>query len=91
MKAKGYHECLVLISDAILKIKTENTNPYLVIAGDFNKKDVTKAIGDYQDLQIIETDPTRGDAHLNLAAVSFIHELESTGNHAPLTDRKQAL
>ena len=88
MRAKGYHECLALVSEAILKIKSENTNPYIALAGDFNRKDITEAIGDYQDIQLLRSGPSRGDACLDQAAASFHEELESCATHPPLTDRE---
>lgn len=35
---------------AILKIRSQNTNTYLVISGDFNRRDVAYAIGDCPDM-----------------------------------------
>lgn len=45
LKAEQYHESLSLVSEALLKIKSETNNPYLIVMGDFNGKDIQEAIG----------------------------------------------
>ena len=51
LKADQYHDLLDHLSDAIMRIKTENTSPYIILGGDFNRKDIYEAIGDYSDLE----------------------------------------
>ena len=46
--AKGA-ELLTLINEGIHKIKSENANPYIIVAGDFNRWDVEKAYEDFED------------------------------------------
>ena len=71
LRDKSYHELLTCISDIILKIKTEVSNPYIVLAGDFNKKKIDEAIGDYPDMDIVTSGATRGNAVLDEVATSF--------------------
>ena len=55
-----------------------------VVGGDLNHVDLNEAIGDYPDIKIIETAPSRGDQHLDQAACSFADEIHNTVLHAPL-------
>ena len=83
-KAIQYHECMTLISEAILKIKTDFRDPYIVVGGDLNHVDLDEAIGDYPDIEIIETAPSRGSQYLDQFACSFRGEIVNTVLHAPL-------
>ena len=84
MLAKNYHECFELISEAILKIKTECKDPYIVIGGDLNRRDIAEAIGDYPDIQILDSPATRNDTRLDVAAASFHSEVLSAESYPPL-------
>ena len=86
LKAKGYHQCLTLVSEAILKIKSEVSNPYIAIMGDLNNKDVNEAIGDYDDIQVINTAATRGSSCLDITATSFNDEILKSHVIAPLVN-----
>ena len=77
-------ECMEFISEAILKIKTEVRESYIVVGGDLNNRDLTAAIGDYQDLTEIPTDPSRGGAHLDILASNFNNSLKKTAANDPL-------
>ena len=46
-------------------------DPMIVVAGDFNRRDITKAYENYPDINLIDTPPTRGDAHLDLIATNI--------------------
>ena len=50
LRAKSYHELLGLLSDAIMKIKMQTNDPYIILAGDFNNKGIQEALGDYPDI-----------------------------------------
>ena len=63
-KAAQYHDCLSTLSEAILKIKTEAKDPYIILGGDFNHRNVTEAIGDYPDMKIVDTAPTLSLIHI---------------------------
>ena len=78
LRASSYHACLSLVSDAILKIKNESSSPYIILAGDFNRKDIHEAIGDYVDISVAQAGPTREGAYLDLAATNMNEELTKT-------------
>lgn len=84
LKAEQYHECLELIFDAILRIKSENNSPYLLVLVDFNNKDIGEAIGDYGDFSVYVTRPTRGNKVLDIAASSFNSEIHNATVMSPL-------
>ena len=75
LKASQYHEFLEIISQAILKVKSEAKYPYLILAGDFDRSDISEAIGDYTDMKVIQSGATRGQATLDLAATNFTEEI----------------
>ena len=68
--AKGA-ELLALINEGIHKIKSENANPYIIVAGDFNRWGVEKSYEDFEDLERLATGPTRGTATLDHIATNF--------------------
>ena len=61
-KTKEMMECL---ADGIEKIKLEYNDPYIVIGGDFNGRNIT-ATDDFPDLKIIQTGPTRKNKVLDI-------------------------
>lgn len=83
LKADRYHDCLSALSAIILKIKSEANCPYIILAGDFNRKDVEEAIGDYPDIKLIKTGGTRNGSALDLCATN-IENLRECLNHPPL-------
>ena len=85
LRAKSYHEFMSCLSYIILRIKTDVTNPYIVIAGDFNRRKLAEAIGDYPDITTVTTGATRGAAILDEVATSFNDELVGMATHDPLT------
>ena len=84
LRANSFHDLLSCLSDIILKIKTEVSSPYIVLAGDFNNKKIDEAIGDYPDMTIVMSGATRGNAVLDEVATSFTSEL--TGVASPTMD-----
>ena len=85
LKAAQYHECLSLVSDAIMRIKTEHNNPYVIVGGDLNGKEISEAIGDFPDMETTEAGATRGAASLDISATNFKPELSAVVNHPPLS------
>ena len=54
------------LADTIEGIKEEMNDPVIIITGDFNRKNITRAIQDFPDIQLLPTPPTRGTATLDL-------------------------
>ena len=84
LNSKAVKEILSMVNDAIHKIKSENANPYILIAGDFNRSDHLLAVEDFQDFREIEGGPTRGDATLDRILTNFTTSLENTDVRDPL-------
>lgn len=56
--------------------------------GDFNNKDIEEAIGDYGDISVCVTGPTRGNRTLDIAASSFNSEIHNAVVMCPLTSEE---
>ena len=52
--ARKTAEFMETISEAILKIRSTSSNPYLVVAGDFNRRDIGEAFHDYPEVSVIQ-------------------------------------
>ena len=88
-KAANYHECLELLSDAILKVKTSVREAYIVVGGDLNRRDIHEAIGDYANIHVLTSTATRGDSTLDISACNFHNELVKTIVTEPLTSTSE--
>ena len=64
-KAKTRVFCEI-ISDTIGKLKIELKNPYIILAGDINKKDIRQAFKEYPDIEQGPSLATRGGSALDL-------------------------
>ena len=56
--------------DTITSLKNKYSDPYVVIGGDFNKRNFNQAIRDFRDLRTVSTGPTRGGATLDIIATN---------------------
>ena len=59
MRVDLVRDAMNLVSEAILKIKTEFSSPYILIGGDMNGFDLSHMIGDHNDIKILPSPPTR--------------------------------
>ena len=59
---------LAFLCDAILTLKNKYNDPYTIVAGDFNRRNLSEAIKDYPDIKPIKTPPTRGTGEPSLNA-----------------------
>ena len=84
MKAEETRECLELLSGALLKIKSEARNPYIFLGGDFNHADITEVTGDYVDMKVTNSGPTRQGAFLDRLATNVDDEMVEVRNNPPL-------
>ena len=53
-------------NDAILALKSKYEDPYIIVAGDFNRRDFNLATAEYPDIKPVLTEPTRGAAILDI-------------------------
>ena len=84
LKAADVRECLKSISEKIARLKLSNSNPYILLAGDVNQFPVDEAIIDHNDINLLRTPPTRGNACLDILASNFNEEITETFVESPL-------
>ena len=66
MKASDVEKMNELICDEVLKIKLDYKDPFIIIAGDMNKKNCAIFSDDFADIRIIDSPPTRQGERLDL-------------------------
>ena len=75
---------LSYVCDVILAQKAKYNDPYVILAGDFNRRDVNQATRDFPDMKIVKTPPTRGRATLDIISTNLIAGLKDAGVTAPI-------
>ena len=65
------------LGDAIEQAKQDYDDPYIIIGGDTNRRDIGPAIEDFPDIQITPTGPTRGTATLDIVATNLGSDLQT--------------
>ena len=74
------------INDCITLLLSRYEEPYVILAGDFNRRDISRATGNFPSLKIIRTPPTRGDAILDLVSANMDAMLIDAGVTDPITN-----
>ena len=69
-KAETTKNQMNCLADCIEMVKLEMNDPYIIVAGDFNKRRIS-ALDDFPDLAIIQTPATRRGAVLDVAATNI--------------------
>ena len=77
-------EMCIFISDTITKLKTELDNPYIILGGDINRKNVAPAVEDHPDIKQGPVLATRGNTALDLI-FSNIGDPKHAASHPPLS------
>lgn len=72
------------INDAIAKVKEDFTDPIIFVGGDFNNFDTAIAFDDFPDMKILQTEPTRGTARLDIVCTNIHDNVTSTSIRKPL-------
>ena len=78
-ESEGLFNCL---ADAIEKAKLDYSYPYIIIGGDMNHRDVNRALGDFPEIQVATSGPTRGTATLDIIATNLNQYLSIETFHA---------
>ena len=84
LKAEQVRRCLRDVNDAVVHIKQKYVDPYLMLGGDFNKKDIRLALQDHSDIKPLPTGPTRGDSVLDILATNFNEHVRGYGTTDPI-------
>ena len=72
------------VNDTIQAMKKKYTNPYILIGGDFNRRDARATTSDHRDLRIIDTGPTRLNAVLDIQMSNMNELLIDQGTAPPI-------
>ena len=73
-----------VIHDLLSKIKAEERDPYVIIAGDINKHNINDSIEDFLDIQLIPSPPTRGNECLDLIYTNAVDAVRRCDGGPPL-------
>ena len=95
--AKASRAC-ELVNDNLSVVKAKYESPLIIIGGDFNQFDISQCFVDHPDVSICPSEPTRGNARLDLIATNagdhFVDSYTTTpldnnngsqSDHKPLT------
>ena len=91
MKAAEVKECLEIIREEILKIKSEVKDPYVIVGGDMNNFSIDIITSEFHDLEIVPSPPTRGNATLDICASTIPASLTDSSSHPPLSSSDDVL
>ena len=84
LKKKQSEDFLDTVQDIINKIKSENQNAKVIVAGDFNRSDYTRITDYFDDIELVATPPTRQHAHLDMVLSNLHDNVTSTRYMPPL-------
>ena len=72
------------ISDTIMDVKWRFSDPYLVVAGDFNQWNIGDVLLDFQDVKEAEVGCTRNGKKIDRIFTNTTRSIEKSGTVAPL-------
>ena len=67
-KAEQTKEIMECIADGIEKVKLEYNDPYIILGGDLNRRDLSPGIADFPDISVLPSGATRDGATLDIVA-----------------------
>ena len=82
--AEQNKECLEYINGLVASIKQKYNAPYILIAGDFNHRKISKELENFPDIKEVLTPPTRGNHKLDLVLTNFSDRIEKAGVMDPI-------
>ena len=80
--------CLDFLEESIIHIKGKFKDPYIIVSGDFNKRDVDGSLANFPDLNLVETPPTRGTQKLDKVFLNFKSQIFESGTLKPLENEQ---
>ena len=75
---------LEYITNAVTMLKQKYTDPYIVVAGDYNQWDISGALLDFPDMREVDVGNTRGDRSIDRIFTNVSRSVESAGTLEPL-------
>ena len=82
--AEESRECLDFLEESVIHIKGMFKDPYIIVSGDFNRRDVDQSLANFPDLKLINTPPTRGAQKLDKLFINFNSQIFESGILKPL-------
>ena len=82
--AQQNRSLLSYTNDVVLALKNKYENPYIVMGGDFNKRDFKAAVQEHPEIKPIKTGPTRNNAVLDILGTNFNELLLDSGTVDPI-------
>ena len=76
--------CLDHITDVVLESRRKYSDPFIVVAGDFNQWDIGHALRDYADITEEAVGPTRGSRCIDRVFTNFVGHVRARGTLPPL-------
>lgn len=76
-KAADHAELCRALSIEIACLKANMKDPLIVIGGDFNHRDISEALIDFNDLCLLQTGPTGGPNRLDLLYTNFNNPIQN--------------
>ena len=72
------------MNESLTLLLNRYDNPYVFVAGDFNRRDAKKVVGEFSNIKHTPTGPTRGTAVLDIIACNCTDLLIDNGTLDPL-------
>ena len=71
-------------NDSLMVLKSKYEDPYIVVCGDFNRRDFKLATREYPDIKPVTTEATRGNTVLDIIGTNMNASLIDQGVVAPI-------
>ena len=85
LKANGHRIATEALDEAIGKARNDFDDPIIIVGGDINRFDLTPAIQNYPEIQIIEDLPTRDGVPFDVVFTNFADKIVKAKTRTPLT------
>ena len=83
-KAEQWHKTFELIENVISDFKVKYKDPYVIVAGDVNRRKIDEAIDTFPDIKRVEGLISRSREDLDVIATNFGDEIVFTNSMPPL-------
>ena len=72
------------VNDCLIQLHNNYDRPYVIVAGDFNKRDFKLATCDFPEMKQIQTGPTRGNSVLDVIGTNLNDQILESGVAPPI-------
>ena len=84
LKKNEERKYMNVLSDILGELETKNPNAEIIVAGDFNRADLSPTLYLHQEIKLLSTPPTRNDTYLDLVATTLHLNLQDIQYLPPL-------